>query len=245
VWKVNNSDNRFAGPQLIVALDYPGIEPAVHLARQLDPRLCRMKVGKELFTAAGPKVVENLQALGFEVFLDLKFHDIPNTTASACRSAAELGVWMLNVHASGGETMMRAAYEAVQHVPNPPLLIAVTVLTSLDRGDLEQVGIACDPAEQVLRLARLSEHSGLDGVVCAASDLPILREQVAQGFLTVTPGVRPQGTVLADQKRVTTPTLAMAMGASYLVIGRPITQADNPVQALSNIVKEINASKGF
>ncbi len=242
---MNKTDKRFVGPHLIVALDYPRIEPAVELARQLDPLLCRVKVGKELFTAAGPKVVEDLRALGFDVFLDLKFHDIPNTTASACRSAAELGVWMLNVHASGGETMMRTAYDAVQHVPNPPMLIAVTVLTSLDRGDLAQVGIDCDPAEQVLRLARLSERSGLDGVVCAAPDLPVLREQVADGFLTVTPGVRPQGTMSGDQKRVTTPTQAMAMGASYLVIGRPITQADNPVQALSDIVKEINASKGF
>ena len=230
-----------SGPRIIVALDYPRADPALDLARRLDPQLCRLKVGKELFTAAGPAVVEALQTLGFEVFLDLKFHDIPNTVAAACRSGADLGVWMLNVHASGGEAMLIAAREAVQAVPHPPLLIAVTVLTSLDEQDLMAVGIDSSAREQVLRLAKLSARCALDGVVCAASDLGALHEQLPPGFLTVTPGVRPAGSESGDQKRVTTPAQAIELGASYLVIGRPVTQARDPVQALKALAAEVTS----
>jgi len=228
-----------------VALDVPQARLAVDLARRLDPRSCRLKVGKELFTASGPVVVESLQKLGFEIFLDLKFHDIPNTVAAACRSAAGLGVWMLNVHASGGEAMLVAAREALQSTSRQPLLIAVTVLTSLDGTDLAALGIASSPREQVLRLAALSARCGLDGVVCAATDLSTLREQFAPGFLAVTPGVRPAGIDPGDQKRVTTPRQAIEFGASYLVIGRPITQAPDPHLALTALNEEVNASKVF
>ncbi len=239
---MNNSRGARPDPTIIVALDYPKASAAVHLARRLDPALCRLKVGKELFTTAGPAVVDELQSLGFEVFLDLKFHDIPNTVAAACRSAAGLGVWMINVHAGGGEAMMTAAHEALQGAQHKPWLIAVTVLTSLDAADLAAVGVDCTPREQVLRLAVLAAGCGLDGVVCAASDLEVLRDHLPPRFLAVTPGVRPQGSVAGDQKRVTTPAQAIHMGASYLVIGRPITQAQDPAQALAVLVEEINGN---
>ncbi len=228
------------GPAIIVALDYPQAEPALSLARRLDPHLCRLKVGKELFTAAGPAVVAAVQALGFEVFLDLKFHDIPNTVAAACRCGADLGVWMLNVHAGGGEAMLAAAREAVQVGSHGPLLIAVTVLTSLDEHDLAAVGVQGSVQDQVLRLASLSARCGLDGVVCAASDLSVLRDNLPPGFLTVTPGVRPRGSASGDQKRVTTPRQAIDLGAGYLVIGRPISQAPDPARALESLVAELN-----
>jgi orotidine-5'-phosphate decarboxylase len=236
---VNSPIENSPGPRIIVALDYPQATSAIELARALDPELCRLKVGKELFTSAGPRVVETLHELGFEVFLDLKFHDIPNTVAAACRSAAHLGVWMLNVHASGGETMMNAAREAIEAVPTPPLLIAVTVLTSLDDNDLASIGLACTAQEQVLRLATLSANCALDGVVCSAADLNVLRGELPSDFLTVTPGVRPSSSAQGDQKRITTPTQAIELGASYLVIGRPITQAARPIEALAEIVAEV------
>jgi orotidine-5'-phosphate decarboxylase len=194
-----------------------------------------VKVGKELYVAAGPSVVRALQERGFEVFLDLKFHDIPNTVAGACRAAARLGVWMLNVHASGGEAMMRAAREAVATVPHPPLLMAVTVLTSLGQGDLPRIGLHGSVIDNVERLAALAKGCGLDGVVCSAMEAPRLRAAHGAGFKLVTPGIRLAGAAADDQSRVVTPTEALRLGADYLVIGRPITQAPDPVAVLKSI----------
>jgi len=229
------------GAPIIVALDYAEAEPALALSQRLDPAHCRLKVGKQLFTRAGPEVVGRLQERGFEVFLDLKFHDIPNTVAGACRAAAELGVWMVNVHASGGRRMLEAARESVDAVAKPPLLIAVTLLTSLDAGDLRDTGVGGEPAEQVARLARLADGCGLDGVVCSPTELESLAGAVPDGFLRVTPGVRPAGKDDGDQKRVATPARAIADGAHYLVIGRPITQAADPAAALAAIEAQISA----
>lgn len=226
---------------IIVALDYAQALPALALARRLDPARCRLKVGKQLFTREGPQVVGRLQELGFAIFLDLKFHDIPNTVAGACRAAAELGVWMVNVHASGGRRMLEAARESVDRIAKPPLLIAVTVLTSLDAGDLRDTGIGGEPAEQVTRLARLAHACGLDGVVCSPADLAALAGVLPKAFLRVTPGVRPSGTDDGDQKRVATPARAIADGAHYLVIGQPITQAADPEAALAGIAAQISA----
>lgn len=222
-------------PKVIVALDFPAADQALSLAKRLDPKQCRAKVGKELFTRAGPVLVEQLQQLGFDVFLDLKYHDIPNTTAQACRAAAELGVWMVNVHAQGGRRMMEAAREAIDKTTHRPLLIAVTILTSLDADELHEVGLTGTPEENVLRLAKLAEASGLDGVVCSPKEVVALRKTVADDFCLVTPGVRPAGAAVGDQKRITTPEDAMRMGSSYLVVGRPITQAEDPLAALANI----------
>ena len=225
-------------PKIIVALDYPQAAPALELARRLQPALCRLKVGKELFTAAGPQLVEQLQRLGFEIFLDLKFHDIPNTTAQACKSAAALGVWMVNVHALGGRRMLEAARAALAHVERRPQLIAVTILTSMAQGDLHDIGIELSPAQMVSRLARLTQACGLDGVVCSAQEAATLRSQCGADFRLVTPGIRPAQAAVDDQARIMTPSAALAAGASYLVIGRPITQAPDPLQALRDILKE-------
>ena len=227
---------------VIVALDYAQAAPALALAKRLDPARCQLKVGKQLFTSEGPAVVANLQDLGFRIFLDLKFHDIPNTVAGACRAAADLGVWMVNVHASGGRNMMEAARQAVDAVATPPLLIAVTVLTSLDGADLHDIGIHGQAEEQVTRLARLASGCGLDGVVCSPMELPGLADKVPGTFLRVTPGVRPAGKDDGDQKRVATPARALADGAHYLVIGRPITQAADPAAALAAIEAELTPS---
>ncbi|NOX92231.1 MAG: orotidine-5'-phosphate decarboxylase [Gammaproteobacteria bacterium] len=227
-------------PKVIVALDFPDADAALHLARALDAGQCRVKVGKELFTRAGPVLVEKLQQLGFDVFLDLKYHDIPNTTAQACRAAAELGVWMVNVHALGGRRMMEAAREAVDKTVHRPLLIAVTILTSLDADELHEVGLSGSPEDNVLRLACLARSSGLDGVVCSPWEVAALRKTVASDFRLVTPGVRPAGTMADDQKRITTPEDAIRLGASYLVVGRPVTRAGNPLVALANINATIN-----
>ncbi len=226
---------------IIVALDYVQAEPALALARRLDPAHCRLKVGKQVFTREGPHVIGRLQELGFEIFLDLKFHDIPNTVAGACRAAAELGVWMVNVHASGGRRMLEAARESVDAAATPPLLIAVTLLTSLDAGDLRDTGVGGEPVEQVTRLARLAHGCGLDGVICSPTDLEALAGALPHEFLRVTPGVRPAGKDDGDQKRVATPARAIAGGAHYLVIGRPITQAADPVAALAGIEAQISA----
>ena len=234
-----SSSSQKSNPRIIVALDYARAEDALAIAKRLDPGRSRLKVGKELFTRAGPDVVRALQGLGFDVFLDLKYHDIPNTVAGACRAAAELGVWMMNVHASGGESMMRAARDAIGDGSGAPLLIAVTVLTSLDETDLAEVGIMANPVAQVVRLAALAEAAGLDGVVCSAADLKRMREALAADFLAVTPGVRPAGADLSDQKRVATPAMAIADGANYLVIGRPITAAADPLAALQAIEEEL------
>lgn len=232
-------------PRVIVALDYPDARPALALAARLDPAACRLKVGKELFTAAGPELVRELVGKGFGVFLDLKFHDIPNTVAAACRASAELGVWMLNVHASGGRKMMEAAREAVDSSAHKPLLIAVTVLTSMDEAGLHEIGIARSPREQVLHLAGLAQQSGLDGVVCSAQEATDLRANFGQDFALVTPGIRPAGADAGDQSRIMTPEKAIQAGADYLVIGRPITQADDPPAALRAIQTQINSLQGM
>jgi orotidine-5'-phosphate decarboxylase len=226
-------------PKIVVALDYPQAAPALALAQRLDPSLCRLKVGKELFTATGPQLVEQLQQRGFEVFLDLKFHDIPNTTAQACKAAASLGVWMVNVHASGGRRMMEAAREGLTSFARPPKLIAVTVLTSMAPADLVELGITVTPAEQVSRLAGLAQACGMDGVVCSAQEAGLLRRQAGPGFCLVTPGIRPANAAADDQSRIMTPRAALEAGSSYLVIGRPITQAPDPLQALHDILKDM------
>jgi orotidine-5'-phosphate decarboxylase len=225
--------------KIIVALDFADADSALALVARLDPALCRLKVGKELFTAAGPELVRTLVARGFEVFLDLKFHDIPNTVAAACRAAAGLGVWMLNVHASGGRCMMAAAQAALADLPKPPLLIAVTVLTSMSAEDLGEVGVAGTPADQVLRLARLTQACQLDGVVCSAQEAAMLRADLGAGFRLVTPGIRPAGFDAGDQRRVMTPTEALRAGATDLVIGRPVTAAADPLAALERIQSDI------
>lgn len=226
--------------RVIVALDYPDKTSALNAARRLDPRLCRVKVGKELFTATGPVVLDELHGLGFEVFLDLKFHDIPNTVAGACRAAARSGVWMLNVHAVGGSRMMLAAREAIdQTAGRKPLLIAVTVLTSMDAADLAESGVSRSVEEQVRHLARLAEDCGLDGVVCSARETTVLASERHAGFLKVTPGIRPAGSDAGDQRRIVTPGDAVRGGATHLVIGRPITSAEDPVAVLVSINAEI------
>jgi orotidine-5'-phosphate decarboxylase len=224
---------------IIVALDFPSREAALRLADQLDPALCRVKVGKELFTRSGPQVVEALQAKGFELFLDLKFHDIPNTTAMAVKAAAELGVWMVNVHCSGGLRMMAACRNELDKLAGAkPLLIGVTVLTSMEQQDLAGIGLDVPPQEQVLRLAGLAADAGLDGLVCSAQEAQALK--VAQPRLQlVTPGIRPAGSSADDQKRILTPRQALDAGSDYLVIGRPISQAADPAQALAAVVAEL------
>ena len=229
--------------RVIVALDFPDAGAALAAAGRLDPALCRVKVGKELFVSAGPAILGQLHERGFEVFLDLKFHDIPNTVAGACRAAARLGVWMLNVHASGGSAMMRAAREAVAAFPRPPLLIGVTVLTSLSDAELGEVGFAGSAADNVERLARLAASSGLDGVVCSAEEAAMLREALGAGFVTVTPGIRLAGGAKGDQSRVVTPEDAVRLGAHYLVIGRPVTQAADPAATLQSIVRSLGSEK--
>lgn len=225
-------------PKIIVALDYQDSASAIALVNQLDPALCRLKVGKELFTAAGPQFVELLTRSDFGVFLDLKFHDIPNTVAKACTAASNLGVWMLNVHACGGLEMMQAAQQAVQQTANKPLLIAVTVLTSMNQASLNQIGIQTDLTTHVLNLATLSHQAGLNGVVCSALEAKMLSEKFGAEFCLVTPGIRPANVNQDDQSRVVTPADALKNGSSYLVIGRPITKAENPLKALETIHQE-------
>ncbi len=226
--------------RVIVPLDFPDAGAALALAARLDPRLCRVKVGKELFVAAGPAVVGKLQERGFEVFLDLKFHDIPNTVAGACKAAARMGVWMMNVHASGGSAMLRAAREAIEALARPPLLIAVTVLTSLSDDDLREVGYRGTAIEVVEHLARLARAAGLDGVVCSAREAKALRHATGEDFLLVTPGIRLEGAAADDQSRVVTPLEAARLGADYLVIGRPITQSADPVATLHSINESLH-----
>lgn len=212
---------------------------ALDLAKRLSPELCRLKVGKELFSSSGPALVEQLQRLGYEVFLDLKFHDIPNTVAGAVRAVANLGVWMLNVHASGGQKMMAAAREAIEPFSHRPLLIAVTVLTSMTDQDLLELGYVESAQERVLRLAGLARESGLDGVVCSAMEAGALRQIHGDDFCLVTPGIRMAGDPAADQRRVVTPAEALSMGSDYLVIGRPITGAPDPLAALQRVRREL------
>jgi len=223
-------------PRVIVALDYDNLEQALSFVDELDPRLCKLKVGKEMFTLFGPEFVKTLIAKGFDVFLDLKFHDIPNTVAKACKAAAELGVWMVNVHASGGLAMMQAAKDAIATSSHPQTkLIAVTILTSMDEAQLNQIIHGVTPEQQVVRLAALTAKAGLDGVVCSAKEAAILRTTLDDSFLLVTPGIRPQGSDVGDQKRVMTPPEAIKSGVSYLVMGRPITKAQDPLAVLSAV----------
>lgn len=225
--------------KVIVALDYDTRSEALAFVDKIDPSSCRLKVGKEMFTLFGPEFIRELHRRDFSVFLDLKFHDIPNTCAKAVRAAAELGVWMVNVHASGGERMMLAAREILEPYGNErPLLIAVTVLTSMEQVDLAGIGINLAPEQHVLRLATLTKNAGLDGVVCSAQEASALKQHLGSSFKLVTPGIRPVGSAIGDQKRIMTPVQALEAGSDYLVIGRPITQAKNPDQVLA----EINAS---
>lgn len=230
-------------PKIIVALDFAAQEEALALVDKLDPRQCRLKVGKEMFTACGPLLVETLMQRGFEVFLDLKFHDIPNTVASACKAAARLGVWMVNVHALGGRRMMEAAREALESAASRPKLIAVTVLTSMSQADLNELGIPGEPRETVLRLAKLAQASGLDGVVCSAQEAQPLRQELGTGFCLVTPGIRPANASPDDQVRIVTPVEAIRLGSDYLVIGRPITQAADPMQVIQQINLDLSGVK--
>src|SRR5690606_17244727 len=226
-------------PAVMVALDFARGADALDLASALDPGLCRLKVGKELFTREGPALVKQLVARDFEVFLDLKFHDIPNTTAQAVAAAADLGVWMVNVHASGGRSMMEAAAAQLRAMGSATLLTAVTVLTSMGGEDLRQIGVAANPEDQVLRLAALARDSGLDGVVCSALEAGMLARRFGADFLRVTPGIRPAGAAGDDQKRTMAPAEALAAGSTDLVIGRPVTRAGNPRDALLAILAEI------
>ena len=224
-------------PQIIVALDFSTAEQAISFTAKLDPNTCRVKVGKELFVAAGPQFVEKIIGKGFDVFLDLKFHDIPSTAANACKAAARLGVWMMNVHALGGRKMLSAAREAVP--PGSTKLIAVTLLTSMEHSDLKDIGLNGEPQDVVRRLAVLAHDCGLDGVVSSALEAPELRKILGESFCLVTPGIRPAGASMDEQRRVTTPRQAIRNGASYLVIGRPITQSSDPALLLQRLNQEI------
>ncbi len=226
--------------RIIVALDYSSAEDALRLAEKLEPRLCRLKVGKELFTAAGPNLIEKLMLKGFDIFLDLKFHDIPNTVAKACKAAANLGVWMINVHALGGRKMLMAAREVIPQ--GSTKLIAVTLLTSMDQNDLADIGLQGTPEQIVERLARLAQDCALDGVVCSALEAASLRQQLGKDFCLVTPGIRPDDNQSDDQKRITTPQRAIRNGADYLVIGRPVTQAKDPLMVLRQLNQTIDNS---
>ncbi|MET0065887.1 MAG: orotidine-5'-phosphate decarboxylase [Candidatus Thiodiazotropha sp.] len=228
--------------RVIVALDFPQQQQALALVDRLDPSLCRLKVGKEMFTRLGPGFVENLRSRGYDIFLDLKFHDIPNTVAAACDAAADLGVWMMNLHASGGRKMMATARERLERHSQRPYLVAVTILTSLSREEMSEVGFGGEVADQVLRLATLTRDAGLDGVVCSPQEAQTLRQSLGESFLLVTPGVRPKSAAANDQQRIMTPGDAITAGSSYLVVGRPITAAADPIQALQQINAEVAAA---
>ena len=225
-------DNR-----VIIPLDLE-YSAAIDMASNFDPSNCRLKIGSQLFTSSGPKIIKELDSRGFEIFLDLKFHDIPNTVYEAVRSAADLGVWMINVHASGGKNMLEASKNALIDFDEPPLLIAVTLLTSLSENSIQDIGLN-NLSEQVLRLAKLSHECELDGVVCASSDTVIIKKEFGKEFITVTPGIRPDQSKLNDQSRVSTPSEAVKNGSDFLVIGRPITESDDPAGALKDIYKQI------
>ena len=228
-------------PRIIVALDFADAAGALALVDLLDPASCRLKIGKELFTAAGPALVKTVVGRGFAVFLDLKYHDIPNTVAKACQAAAALGVWMINVHALGGRAMLEAAREALVRETHPPMLIAVTVLTSLAAGDLAELGVGGTPLEAAMRMARLGRACGLDGVVCSPHEAASFRREFGAGFCLVTPGIRPRDAKADDQHRVLTPGEAAEAGANFLVVGRPIFKAPDPVAAARAILAEIRS----
>jgi orotidine-5'-phosphate decarboxylase len=226
-------------PSIIVALDYPGANAALAFADSVGPADCKLKIGLELFTLAGAPLVEKLTAKGFDIFLDLKFHDIPNTVAQACRVTAGMGVWMMNVHALGGPGMLAAAREAVDACDEKPLLIGVTVLTSHSQDELQRIGLQGSPGELAANLASMSREAGLDGVVCSPLEAADLKALCGDSFLLVTPGVRPAGSATDDQQRIMTPAEALSQGADYLVIGRPITRAADPAAALADINRSI------
>lgn len=230
--------------KLIVALDFPSADKALAFVSQLSPNECKLKIGFELFISAGPNLVEKLTEKGFDIFLDLKFHDIPNTVASVCKAAAKLNIWMMNVHASGGSEMMKAAYHAlydeVTENINPPKLIAVSVLTSMSDEQLQQTGVNAVAKDQVIHLAGMAQQAGLDGMVCSAQEAALLRQKLGKDFLLVTPGIRPAGSKKGDQSRVMTPAAAIRAGVDYLVVGRPITQADNPLDVIQQINAEVH-----
>ncbi|WP_354624008.1 orotidine-5'-phosphate decarboxylase [Psychromonas sp. MME2] len=231
-------------PKVVIALDYDDRQAALNFINQLDPKSCRLKIGKEMFTHFGPDFVKEIVQKNFDVFLDLKFHDIPNTVAKAVKASADLGVWMVNVHASGGRRMMEAAKAILEpYGDKAPLLIAVTVLTSMDQSDLTELGITLTPAEQVKRLAMLTKQSGLDGVVCSSHEAHELKELLGAEFKLITPGIRPEGTDAGDQRRIMTPKEAINAGSDYLVIGRPITQSTDPVQVLAEINATLHQDK--
>ncbi|KNW24742.1 orotidine 5'-phosphate decarboxylase [Salmonella enterica] len=235
----SSSSRAITESPVVVALDYHERDKALAFVDKIDPRDCRLKVGKEMFTLFGPQLVRDLQQRGFDVFLDLKFHDIPNTTARAVAAAADLGVWMVNVHASGGARMMAAARDALAPFgKDAPLLIAVTVLTSMETSDLRDLGVTLSPAEHAERLARLTQQCGLDGVVCSAQEAVRFKQALGAAFKLVTPGIRPAGSEAGDQRRIMTPEQALSAGVDYMVIGRPVTQSVDPAQTL----KDINAS---
>ncbi|WP_312386934.1 orotidine-5'-phosphate decarboxylase [Atlantibacter hermannii] len=239
----SSSRSTTASP-IVVALDYDNRDKALAFVDRIDPQDCRLKVGKEMFTLFGPQLVRDLQGRGFDVFLDLKFHDIPNTTAKAVAAAAELGVWMVNVHASGGARMMQAARDALSPFgKDAPLLIAVTVLTSMEASDLADIGITLSPAEHAERLARLTQQCGLDGVVCSAQEAVRFKSELGRSFQLVTPGIRPEGSEAGDQRRIMTPQQAQQAGVDYMVIGRPITQSTNPSQTLRDILTGLGEAK--
>jgi orotidine-5'-phosphate decarboxylase len=231
-------------PRLVIALDHSNEEEALNFLNQLDPNLCRVKIGSILFTHYGPSLLEKIMRKGFSIFLDLKFHDIPQTVAGACRSSAELGVWMLNVHVSGGLAMMNAAREALQAFPQArrPLLIGVTVLTSLTENDLSAIGFRLSAAETVLNMAHLAKRGGLDGIVCSAQEAGLIRRELGPQFLLVTPGIRLAGDASEDQKRIATPEVALAAGADYLVIGRSFTKSPHPRRLLEALSATVNSS---
>ncbi|HEY0720580.1 MAG TPA: orotidine-5'-phosphate decarboxylase [Gammaproteobacteria bacterium] len=235
-------NTKIASP-IIVALDYPEPSQAMEMVAKLDPARCRLKIGKELFTRGGPQLVEKVVAKGYDVFLDLKYHDIPNTVAGACAAAASLGVWMVNVHALGGRRMMETAREALEKNTHRPLLIAVTILTSMGEQDLREIGLSGTPADNVERLAKLTASSGLDGVVCSPQEVGMLRRSIADSFQLITPGIRPAWSAKGDQTRITTPAEAVANGSNFLVIGRPITADPEPLNALARIENELGLTR--
>ena len=223
--------------KIIIPLDLE-YSAAINMAKNFDANLCRLMIGSQLFTSSGPQIIKELNSLGFDIFLDLKFHDIPNTVYEAVKSAADLGIWMVNVHASGGRAMLEASKKALDGFDQPPLLIAVTVLTSLSEDSLNEVGIK-DLSEQVLRLAELTNECDLNGVVCASTDVKAIKNRFGKDFITVTPGIRPNNSKVNDQNRISTPSEAVKNGSDYLVIGRPITESESPTKALEKIIKEI------
>lgn len=229
---------------IIVAVDFADVKSAWNFIDRVDPKDCRLKIGKELFTHAGPEFIKQIMNKGFDIFLDLKFHDIPNTVAKAVSASADLGVWMTNVHASGGARMMQAAKDALYpYGKQAPILIAVTVLTSMESSDLQEIGIHVSPLEQATKLAILAKNCGLDGVVCSAKEVQSFRTRLGSDFKLVTPGIRPAGSTPDDQRRIMTPQRAQAAGADYLVIGRPITQAEDPAKALQSILTTLDLTK--